>query len=108
MMNPKYRRNRNMTSTVADLDRVITCIDDEGGERISVFGMDRAEIWGVFKPAGRPYWLIYMIYISTAVAEVAGRSHPHLVPPPLRLPDRQNARDWVELIAHLYKRSAMG
>jgi hypothetical protein len=49
-----------MTSTVADLHRVITCVDDDGGERISAFGMDRAEICGAFKPAGRPYWLIYI------------------------------------------------
>jgi hypothetical protein len=53
-----YRRNPNMTSAAADM-RVITCIDGDGGERISVFGMDRAEICGVFKPAGHPYWLIH-------------------------------------------------
>ena len=64
-----------MTSTVAELHRVITCVDDDGGERISAFGMDRAEICGAFKPAGRPYWLIY---ISTTVAE-AGR--PVAYPP---------------------------
>jgi hypothetical protein len=94
-----------MTSTVADVHRVISCVDDDGGERISAFGIDRAEICGAFKPAGRPYWLIY---ISTTVAEAGGRSHPHLVPPHLRLGDRQDACDWVELIAHLYTRSAMG
>ena len=94
-----------MIPTVADLHRVITCVDDDGGERISAFGMDRAEICGAFKPAGRPYWLIY---VSTTVAEAGGRSHPHLLPPHLRLGDRQAAREWVELIAHLYARSAMG
>jgi hypothetical protein len=40
------------------------------------------------------------------VAEAAGRPHPHLVPPRLQLENRQNAREWVELIAHLYGRSA--
>jgi hypothetical protein len=92
-----------MTSTVADLPRVITCVDDDGAERISAFGVDRAEICGAFKPAGRPHWLIY---ISTTVAQAGGRSHAHLVPPRLQLGNRQNAREWVELIAHLYQRSA--
>jgi hypothetical protein len=92
-----------MASTVAELHRVITCVDDDGGERISAFGIDRAEICGAFKPAGRPYWLIY---ISTTVAEAGGRPPPHLVPPRLQLENRQNAREWVELIAHLYGRSA--
>jgi hypothetical protein len=99
----KVQEGSNMTSTVADLHRVITCLDDDGGERISAFGMDRTEICGAFKPAGRPYWLIY---ISTTVAEAGGRSHSRLVPPHLQLENRQNARDWVELIAHLYERSA--
>jgi hypothetical protein len=99
----KVQEESNMTSTVADLHRVITCVDDDGGERISAFGMDRAEICGAFKPAGRPFWLIY---VSTTVAEAGGRPHPHLVPPHLQLRNRQNAREWVELIAHLYQRSA--
>jgi hypothetical protein len=92
-----------MTSTVADLHRVIASVDDNGAERISAFGMDRAEICGAFKPAGRPYWLIY---VSTTVAEAGGRSHARLVPAHLQLGNRQNAREWVELIAHLYQRSA--
>ena len=100
---PKVQEESEMTSTVADLHRVITCLDDDGGERISAFGMDRAEICGAFKPAGRPYWLIY---ISATVAEAGGRSHSRLVPPHLQLGNRQNAREWVELIAHLYGRSA--
>jgi hypothetical protein len=92
-----------MTSAVANLHRVITCVEDDGGERISAFGKDRAEICGAFKPAGRPYWLIY---VSTTVAEAGGRSHPRLVPPHLQLGNQQNAREWVELISRLYERSA--
>jgi hypothetical protein len=99
----KVQEESKMTSTVADLHRIITCVDDDGGERISAFGTDRAEICGAFKPAGRPHWLIY---ISTSVAEAGGRSHPRLVPPHLQLGNQQNAREWVELIAHLYARSA--
>ena len=99
----KVQEESKMPSTVADLHRVITCRDDDGSERISAFGMDRAEICGAFKPAGRPYWLIY---ISAAVAEAGGRSHSRLVPPHLQLGNRQSAREWVELIAHLYQRSA--
>jgi hypothetical protein len=99
----KVQEESKMPSTVADVHRVITCVDDDGGERISAFGLDRAEICGAFKPAGRPHWLIY---ISTTVAEAAGRSHPRLVPPHLQLGNQQNAREWVELIAQLYARSA--
>jgi hypothetical protein len=40
------------------------------------------------------------------VAEAGGRPHPRLVPPRLQLGNQQNAREWVELIAHLYARSA--
>jgi hypothetical protein len=93
-----------MTSTVADLHRVIACVDDDGGERISAFGAGQAEICGAFKPAGRPYWLMY---VSTTVAEAGGRSHPRLIPPHLRLGNQQDAREWVELLANLYTRSAM-
>jgi hypothetical protein len=99
----KVQEESKMTSAVAELHRVIACVDDDGGERISAFGMDRVEICGAFKPAGRPYWLIY---ISATVAEAGGRSHARLVPPHLQLGNRQNAREWVELIAHLYQRSA--
>ena len=101
----KVQEESKMPSTVADLPRVITCVDDDGGERISAFGMDRAEICGAFKPAGRPHWLIY---ISSTVAEAGGRSHPRLTPPHLRLGSQQDAREWVELLANLYARSAMG
>jgi hypothetical protein len=99
----QVQEESKMTSTVADLHRIITCVDDDGAERISAFGMDRAEVCGAFKQAGRPYWLIY---ISTTVAEVGGRPHTRLVPPRLQLGNQQNAREWVELIAHLYARSA--
>src|ERR1700733_13330721 len=99
----QVQEESKMTSTVADLHRIITCVDDDGGERISAFGMDRAEICGAFKPAGRPYWLIY---ISATVAEACGRSHSRLVPPHLQLGNRQNAREWGGLTAYRYGRSA--
>src|SRR6201995_4566702 len=100
---PKVQEESDMTSTVADLHRGITCLDDDGAERISVWGRDRPQLCGAFKPAGRPYGLLY---ISTTVAEPGGRSHSRLVPPHLQLGNRQNARGWVELIANLYGRSA--
>ena len=37
-------------STTPVLPAVVTTIDDDGGQRISVFGADRAEICGAFKP----------------------------------------------------------
>jgi hypothetical protein len=92
-----------MTMAVADSYRLITYRDDEDTERISVFGINGAEICGAFKPASRPYWLLY---VSAAVAEVAGRPRSNPIPPRLQLRCRQDARKWVELIAGLYVRSA--
>ena len=91
-----------MTMALADSYRIVTYRDDENTERISVFGVDRAEICGAFRPASRPYWLLY---VSAAVAGVAGKPRSNPIPPRLQLRCQQDARKWVELIADLYVRS---
>lgn len=81
--------------------RVVTSVDD-GIERISVFGGDRAEICGAFKAVGHPTW---SIYVTTAVAEKAGPSRLGPIPPHLQTCNRQHAHLWVEFIARLYVRA---
>lgn len=89
-----------MTATTVDSSHVVTGVDDNGTQRISVYGNDTAEICGAFKPVGRADW---QVYVTTAVTQAVGHSHTSLVPPHLHLPRRQDAHQWVELIAHLYE-----
>lgn len=89
------------TTTV--VPAVVTTIDDDGAQRISVFGADRAEICGAFKPVDRPYWLMY---VTKIIAEAVDPSQPILIPHRLQLPGQQDARQWLELIAGLYAKAA--
>ncbi|MBV8292661.1 MAG: hypothetical protein JOY55_12785 [Mycobacterium sp.] len=82
---------------------VVTTIDNDGAQRISVFGADRAEICGAFKPVDRPYWLMY---VTKTIAEAVDRSERTLIPHRLHLPAQQDARQWLELIAGLYVKAA--
>jgi hypothetical protein len=81
----------------------VTTIDDDGGQRISVFGADRAEICGAFKPVDRPYWLMY---VTKTIADAVDRSQPTLIPHHIPLAAQQDARQWLELIAGLYMKAA--
>jgi hypothetical protein len=89
------------TTTV--VPAVVTTIDDDGAQRISVFGADRAEICGAFKPVDRPYWLMY---VTKTITEAADLSQPTLIAHRLQLPAQQDARQWLELIAGLYVKAA--
>jgi hypothetical protein len=89
------------TATVAP--SVVTTIDDNGTQRISVFGADRAEICGAFKPVDCPYWLMY---VTKTIADAVDRSQPTLIPHHIRLAAEQDARQWLELIAGLYMKAA--
>lgn len=82
---------------------IVTVTDADGGRRISVFGANRTEICGAFKPANRPYWLMY---VTKAVADAVNRSNPALVPHRLPVTAKQDAEQWVELIAGLYLKAA--
>jgi hypothetical protein len=91
----------NKTGARPAFYRLTTSVDDDGGERISVFGVDHAEICGAFSPAGQPHWLIY---VTNSVIAAAGDSDPGWFPPHLQLRTRRHAYQWLELIARLYVR----
>ena len=89
------------TPTLAPV--IVTTSDPDGGQRISVFGAGRAEICGAFKPADRPYWLMY---VTTTIAGAVDRSHPAVIPHRIQLPAQPDAQQWLELIAGLYMKAA--
>jgi hypothetical protein len=66
--------------TTPVLPAVVTTIDDDGGQRISVFGADRAEICGAFKPVDRPY---RPMYVTKTIADARRpiTAHPDPAPP---------------------------
>lgn len=89
------------TTTAAPI--VITAIENEGGQRVSVFGADRAQICGAFKRVDRPCWLMY---VTKTIAEVVDRSQPTLFPCRISLTARQDVEQWLELIDDLYMKAA--
>lgn len=92
----------NITRSTTAAPTIFATIDEDGGQRISVLGTDRAEICGAFKPVDRPYWLMY---VTKTIADVIDRSRPTLIPHRLQLPAQQDARQWLELIAGLYMKA---
>lgn len=93
----------NTMSPTTAAPTVVTTIDDDGGQRIRVFGANRAEICGAFKPVDCPYWLLY---VTKTIADVVGRSQPTLIPHRLQLLAQQDVQQWLELIAGLYLKAA--
>jgi hypothetical protein len=95
----------NMTAamhTTTVVPPVVTTVDDNGTQRISVFNADRAEICGAFKPVDCPYWLMYF---TKTIADAVDRSQPTMIPHHIRLAAEQDARQWLELIAGLYTKA---
>jgi hypothetical protein len=90
-----------MSSVVAE-HPVVTSVDDNGTERITVFDHDTSVICGAFKPAGHLYW---RLYLTTAVAS-SGCTATQLPPAHVLAARREDACRWVELIAHLYTHPA--
>lgn len=90
-------------STTPVLPAFVTTTDDNGGQRISVFGTDRVEICGAFKPVDRPYWLMYA---TKTIADAADRSQATVIPHHIQLPAQRDAQKWLELIAGLYMKAA--
>lgn len=81
---------------------VVTTVDDDGGWRISVFGTDRVEICGAFKPVDRSYWLMY---VTKRIVDAVEQSQANLFPRRIQLPTQQDVRQWLELLAGLYMRA---
>lgn len=91
-----------MSSVIAAEHLAVASVDDNGTERITVFDHDTSVICGTFKPAGHAYW---RLYLTTTVASY-GCTTTQLPPPPLLATRREDACQWVELIAHLYTHPA--
>jgi hypothetical protein len=78
-------------------------VEDEDGPthpRISAVNASDVEIAGAFQPPQRSYWLLYVTPVLAAAAGVEFR------PDPLPLWSREEARQWVSLVAELYVRAA--
>lgn len=78
-------------------------IEDEDGPtrpRISAVNASDVEIAGAFQPPHMPYWLLYVTPLLASTADVEF----HL--DHLRLRSREEARRWVDLVAHLYVKAA--
>ena len=76
--------------------------DEEGPQypRISAVDAADVEIAGAFQPPHLPYWLLY---VTPMLATTAG---VEFLPDHLRLRSRDEARNWVHVVAHLYARAA--
>lgn len=78
-------------------------VEDEEGPaypRISAVNASGGEIAGAFQPPQRPYWLLYVTPLVTAAAGIEFRHDP------LPLFSREEARQWVNLVAQLYVKAA--
>jgi hypothetical protein len=78
-------------------------IEDEEGPahpRISAVNASGVEIAGAFQPSQRPYWLLYVTPLLAAAAGIEFRSDP------LPLGSREEAGQWVNLVAQLYVKAA--
>jgi hypothetical protein len=83
-------------------ERVVIIEDEEGPSRPRISAVDAAdvEIAGAFQPPHLPYWLLYVTPLLATTAGV------EFLPDHLRLRSRDEARNWVHLVAHLYARAA--
>jgi hypothetical protein len=78
-------------------------IEDEEGPahpRISAVNASGVEIAGAFQPPQRPYWLLYVTPLLAAAAGIEF-NHDHLP-----VGSREEARQWVNLVAQLYVKAA--
>jgi hypothetical protein len=78
-------------------------IEDEEGPahpRISAVNASDVEIAGAFQPPQRGYWLLYVTPLLAAAAGIECR------PDPLPLYGREEAKQWVSLVAQLYVKAA--
>lgn len=98
-----YIQEANLAASTTELPAVVSTMDDEGGRRISVFGADRVEICGAFKPVDRSYWLLY---VTKRIVDAVEQSQAAMIPRRIQLPTQQDVRQWLELIAGLYMRAA--
>jgi hypothetical protein len=70
--------------------------DEDSSQRVSAVDDNDQLIVGAFRPAQNNYWLLYITPLVAAAAGVPFR------PDHLPLWSRDQARRWVDLVAHLY------
>jgi len=70
--------------------------DDDSSQRVSALDDNDQLIVGAFRPAQKNYWLLYITPLVAAAAGVPFR------PDHLPLWSRAQARQWIDLVAHLY------
>lgn len=91
-----------MSTAAIELCPVVSSVDDNGTQRITLLDADASILCGAYKPAGHTHWRLYM---SAALASVGSPSAP--VPAQhLLTPHRAGACQWLELIGHLYTHPA--
>ena len=73
--------------------------DDDSSQRVSAVDDNDQLIVGAFRPAQNNYWLLYITPLVAAAAGVPFR------PDHLPLWSRAQARQWIDLVAHLYCRA---
>src|ERR1700692_4018129 len=73
--------------------------DDDSSQRVSAVDDNDQLIVGAFGPAQKNYWLLYITPFVAAAAAVPFR------PDHLPLWSREQACQWVNLVAHLYCRA---
>ena len=86
------------TATVA----AYSIVEDEDGPdypRISAVSSTDVEIAGAYQHPHSDYWLLYVTPLLAGVAEVEFRADH------LRLFSRDEARSWVDMLAHLFVKS---
>jgi hypothetical protein len=89
--------------TSGAMNHSYSIIEDEEGPvrpRISAVTGSGLEIAGAFQPPQRPYWLLYVTRLLVAAAGMEFRHDP------LPLSSREEAGQWVNLVAQLYVRAA--
>ena len=85
--------------TTSSLAPGYTIVEDEDGPahpRISAVSPMDVEIAGAYQHPHRDYWLLYVTPLLAGVAEVEFRADH------LRLFSREEARLWVDMLAHLF------
>jgi hypothetical protein len=89
--------------TSGAMNHSYTIIEDEEGPahpRISAVNASDVEIAGAFQTPQRSYWLLYVTPLLTAAAGI------EFCPDPLPLYSREEASQWVNLVAQLYVKAA--
>jgi hypothetical protein len=99
---PSTGRPRHPQRPIAGQEPFAIIEDEEGPQypRISAVDAADVEIAGAFQPPHLPYWLLY---VTPMLATTAG---VEFLPDHLRLRSRDEARNWVHLVALLYARAA--